>query len=123
VQLGPRRRCALTLSTLHSVIALASWCIGVITLVSTRVMYPLHLDARANDPRVSLRALDSPLLACMMLNRLRSRTVAMAFSLYSIAACFALRCSIYDNGLDGMDLFLVLIPLLCFFVGQRVSVR
>jgi hypothetical protein len=25
-------------------------------------MYPLHLDARANDPRVSLRALGSPLL-------------------------------------------------------------
>jgi hypothetical protein len=35
----------------HSVIALTSWCIGVI-----RVIYPLHLDARANDPRVSLAA-------------------------------------------------------------------
>jgi hypothetical protein len=26
----------------HSVIAVTSWCIGVITLVRTRVMYPLH---------------------------------------------------------------------------------
>jgi hypothetical protein len=29
------------------------------TLVSTRVMYPLNLDARANDPRVSLAAVGS----------------------------------------------------------------
>jgi hypothetical protein len=43
----------------HSVVALTSWCIGVITLVSTRVMYPLHLDARANDPLVSLAAVGS----------------------------------------------------------------
>jgi hypothetical protein len=63
-QLGPRPRCALIFSTQHSVIALASWCIGVITLVSTRVAYPLNLDARANDPRISLRALGSPLLTC-----------------------------------------------------------
>jgi hypothetical protein len=63
-QLGPRPLCALIPSTQHSVIALASWFIGVITLVSTRVMYPPHLDARANDPRVSLRALGSPLLTC-----------------------------------------------------------
>jgi hypothetical protein len=33
--------------------------IGVITLVSTRVMYPLNLDDRANDPRVSLAAVGS----------------------------------------------------------------
>jgi hypothetical protein len=28
-------------------------------------MYPLHLDARANDPPISLRALGSPLLTCV----------------------------------------------------------
>jgi hypothetical protein len=45
--------------TQHSVLALASWCIGdIVTLVSTRVMYPLHLEARANDPRVSLPAVE-----------------------------------------------------------------
>jgi hypothetical protein len=43
----------------HLVIALTSWCIGVITPVSTRLMYPLHLDARANDPRVSLAIVGS----------------------------------------------------------------
>jgi hypothetical protein len=43
----------------HSVIALTSWCIGIITLISTRVMYPLQLDARANDPRVSMAAAGS----------------------------------------------------------------
>jgi hypothetical protein len=35
-------------------VAFASWCIGVIALASTQVIYHLHLDARANDPRVSL---------------------------------------------------------------------
>jgi hypothetical protein len=31
-------------------------------------MYPLHFDARANDPRVSLRALGSPHLTCPILH-------------------------------------------------------
>jgi hypothetical protein len=51
-QLGPRPRCALIPFTQHSVIALTSWCIGVITLVTLalsffNVSYPLHLHARA----------------------------------------------------------------------------
>jgi hypothetical protein len=46
-QLGPRPRCSFIFSTQHSVIALASWCIGVITLVSTRVMYPLLTPRRS----------------------------------------------------------------------------
>jgi hypothetical protein len=41
-------------------------------------MYPLHLDARANDPRISLRALGSPLLTCHLL--------------YGTVLCCMLRC-------------------------------
>jgi hypothetical protein len=56
----------------HRVIALTSLFIEVITLVSTRVMYPIHLNARANDPLISLRALGSRLLTCSCM-RVRAR--------------------------------------------------